>query len=164
MFWPKEVIILRIGKKQRKVKKSHTSQSHSATLQWKRNASHIMTYIFKIYKHYCFCFLWTAIIQRVLYIWRWGAFCLILFRFILYGNSTWTSILPSPSSNVRSFSVAASMGYPGYPWISLRFQCFRIRRHIVTKSGNILWILGSVVLYMIQCADLRTGVQLAGYP
>ena len=43
------------------------------------------------------------------------------------------------------------MGYPGYPWISLRFQCFRIRRHIVTKSGDILWILSSVVLYMIQC-------------
>ena len=58
----------------------------------------------------------------------------------------------------------SGMGYPGYPWISLRFQCFRIRRHIVTKSGDILWILSSVVLYMIQCADLRTGVQLAGYP
>ena len=38
-------------------------------------------------------------------------------------------------------AVAASMGYPEYPWISLRFQCFRIRQHIVTKSGNILWIL-----------------------
>ena len=34
-------------------------------------------------------------------------------------------------------SVAASMGCPGYPWISLRFQCFRIRRHIATKSGDI---------------------------
>ena len=64
-------------------------------------------------------------------------------------------------------AVAASMGYPGYPgypWISQIFQCFRIRRHIVTKSGDTLWILSSVVLYMIQCADLRTGVQLAGYP
>ena len=55
-------------------------------------------------------------------------------------------------------AVAASMGYQGYPWISRIFQCFRIRQHIVTKSGDTLWILSSVVLYMIQCADLRTGV------
>ena len=68
MFWPKEVIILRIGIKQRKVKKSHTSQSHSATVQWKRNASHIMTYIFKIYKHYSFCFLWTDYTTRTLHL------------------------------------------------------------------------------------------------
>ena len=26
------------------------------------------------------------------------------------------------------------------------------------------WILSSVVLWMIRCADLRAGVQLAGYP
>ena len=38
----------------------------------------------------------------------------------------------------KVWSVAASMGCPGYPWISQIFQCFRIRQHIVTKSGDIL--------------------------
>ena len=51
-------------------------------------------------------------------------------------------------------SVAASMGYPGYPWISLRFQFFRIRRHIVINPATYFDIL----------LNNRTGVQLAGYP
>ena len=107
MFWLKEVIILRIGIKQSKVKKSHTSQSHSATVQWKRNASHIMTYIFKIYKHYSFCFLYTDYTTRTLHL----EMRSVLFNFIqIY--SVWKCNLDfhiaKPKLNVRSFSVSLS--------------------------------------------------------
>jgi len=51
-------------------------------------------------------------------------------------------------------SVAASMGCPGYPWISLWFQYFRIRRHISPNPATYFDIL----------LNNRTGVQLAGYP
>ena len=50
--------------------------------------------------------------------------------------------------------VAASMGCPGYPWISLWFQYFRIRRHISPNPATYFDIL----------LNNRTGVQLAGYP
>ena len=58
--------------------------------------------------------------------------------------------LPSPTS----YPVAASMGCPGYPWISLWFQYFRIRRHISPNPATYFDIL----------LNNRTGVQLAGYP
>ena len=51
-------------------------------------------------------------------------------------------------------AVAASMGCPGYPWISLWFQYFRIRRHISPNP----------VTYFDILLNNRTGVQLAGYP
>ena len=50
--------------------------------------------------------------------------------------------------------VAASMGCPGYPWISLWFQYFRIRRHNSPNPATYFDIL----------LNNRTGVQLAGYP
>ena len=37
--------------------------------------------------------------------------------------------------------VAASMGCPGNPWISLRFQLFRIRRHISPNPATYFDIL-----------------------
>ena len=46
------------------------------------------------------------------------------------------------------------MGCPGYPWISLWFQYFRIRRHISPNPATYFDIL----------LNNRTGVQLAGYP
>ena len=52
------------------------------------------------------------------------------------------------------WTVAASMGCPGYPWISLRFQCFTNRWHFVINP----------VTYFDILLNNRTGVQLAGYP
>ena len=64
LFLPPRNVLTKRGHNTQK--KSHTS--HSATVQWKRNASNIMTYIFKIYKHYSFCFLWTDYTTRTLYL------------------------------------------------------------------------------------------------
>ena len=58
------------------------------------------------------------------------------------------------SSGIWLVTVAASMGCPGYPWISLWFQYFRIRRHISPNPATYFDIL----------LNNRTGVQLAGYP
>ena len=69
-----------------------------------------------------------------------------------------TRKMPMPRMGTRwctdASSVAASMGCPGYPWISLWFQYFRIRRHISPNPATYFDIL----------LNNRTGVQLAGYP